>query len=149
MKTCDTCGNEIDDSAWKCPHCEAYQGAEPSRRTKSRQHVVTVNLKQGRPSVDEAMQTLDQKLATAHLQGVKFLRFIHGYGSSGMGGDIKAAVRRHLNSLRQKHKIQRVIRGENYTDLSHSDKVRLTAYPELKSHFKSDSHNPGVTIAEL
>jgi len=95
------------------------------------------------------METLDQKLATAHLQGVRFVRLIHGYGSSGTGGDIRAAVRRHLNALRQNHKIQQFIRGESYAELSHSDKVRLTAYPELKSRLKTDSQNPGVTIVEL
>ena len=149
MKTCDTCGNEIDDSAWKCPHCETYHGTESSSCTRPGQRVVTVNLERGRPSVEEAMETLDQKLATAGYQGIKFLRLIHGYGSSGAGGAIKSAARQHLNVLRQKHKIHRFIRGENYTDLSHSDKARLATYPELKSRLKTDRQNPGVTIVEL
>ncbi len=32
MKKCDKCGEEIDESAIKCPKCKSWQGNLPARR---------------------------------------------------------------------------------------------------------------------
>ena len=95
MKICSTCGNEIPDDEWKCPYCDNYQEPGRSSRRTGGEKIKTINLKKGMPFVDEALDTLSVELDLARSQGVKVLRVIHGYGSSGTGGKIKQASSRN------------------------------------------------------
>jgi len=110
---------------------------------------VTVNLKEGQPSIEEAMSTLDQELAGARVQGIRILKLIHGYGASGVGGGIKDSVHKRLNSLLQKRRIQAFTPAEEYSEMSNKDKSRMESLPQLKSSLKTDRQNPGVTYVEL
>ena len=47
--------------------------------------VYTVNLEEGMPYVDEALEHLEKSLRRAKNGGCKVVKFIHGYGSSGKG----------------------------------------------------------------
>jgi len=96
MKLCTTCGNEIDDCAWLCPFCEHQQHGASAPRERQGRRVATVNLKKDLPSVDEAMDKLEQQLVSLKHQRVGVVRLVHGWGSSGTGGIIKAACHRHL-----------------------------------------------------
>jgi len=44
------------------------------------------------PSVQEALQRLEREMAVARQGKLALLKVIHGYGSSGAGGDIRVAV---------------------------------------------------------
>src|SRR5580700_4564403 len=59
----------------------------------------TVNLKSDMPSVHEALQRLERELATARREGETLLKVVHGYGSTGAGGDIRIAVQKRLHEL--------------------------------------------------
>ena len=58
-----------------------------------------VNLEAGMPTVDMARTHLNMTLRSAKANRVKVLKLIHGYGSSGKGGAIRADV---LAQLAQK-----------------------------------------------
>lgn len=75
----------------------------------------TVNLEAGLPSLDEARRRLLAELKAARQQGVRVLKVIHGYGSSGGGGTLCAGIRKSLR-LRVKEGIAlAVIPGERFS----------------------------------
>ena len=51
------------------------------------------------PSVQEALQRLEREIALARQQKHSLVKVIHGYGSTGAGGDIRIAVQRRLHDL--------------------------------------------------
>ncbi|MGA8431012.1 MAG: Smr/MutS family protein [Candidatus Sulfotelmatobacter sp.] len=101
------------------------------------------------PPVHEALQRLDRELALARQQKLKLLKIIHGYGSTGVGGDIKIAVQARLEELVRDAQIRGCICGENW---SRSDELTWKLL-QSNSSLKDDEHlsrrNPGVTIILL
>ena len=82
------CGNHINGSI--CPFCgESNQDQFFGRKSDKYK---TVNIKNGMPQVQEAEQRVRQKLKSAKMFGVKVITFIHGYGSTGIGGNIRTAI---------------------------------------------------------
>jgi len=148
MKTCSTCGNEIPDDEWKCRYCESYQQPGRSSRSTSREKIKTINLKKGMPFVDEALDTLSLELELARSQGVKVLRVIHGYGSSGPGGEIKQAVLRELASLPRARRVRVYVVGDRL-EATKKGRDLLNRFPGLKSKLLSDRDNPGITFVQL
>ena len=55
-----------------------------------------VNLEDGKPRVDAAIRRLTYELAHTRACGCTVLKIIHGYGSSGAGGRIRAVSYTHL-----------------------------------------------------
>ena len=149
MKLCDICGNEIPDQAWKCPHCETQQyGGESSRQRRSRK-VVTINLKDGLPSTEQALERMERELAAAASDGVKVVRVVHGYGSSGKGGQIRQAVLRRLQQQEHSFGVRKYIPGDEYSEDTNAGREALAAHPALRSSLKSDRLNPGMTLVLL
>ena len=60
--------------------------------------VVELNLENGSPTIQAALQKLKNALSTYKGQGFKVVILIHGYGSTGVGGGIRTAVRSHRDS---------------------------------------------------
>jgi ribosomal protein S9 len=58
--------------------------------------VRTVNLEANRPTAEEALRIMESELTACRRRGVRAVILIHGYGSSGVGGAIRTAVRRRL-----------------------------------------------------
>ena len=48
------------------------------------------------PLVCEALERLDRELSAARQEKAKLLKLIHGYGSTGAGGDIRIAAQNRL-----------------------------------------------------
>jgi hypothetical protein len=126
---CRVCGNEIEEIRTFCPHCQVENPAElpPWIRPVHR----LVNLKKGRPLVRQALARLDMELKIAAGQGFKVLTLIHGYGSSGAGGAIKAAVRHQLDFLRHQGRIRDVVIGEDFASRSGRGRCLLRRFPVL------------------
>jgi hypothetical protein len=109
----------------------------------------TVNLKSDMPQVHEALQRLDRELALARQEKAKLLKLVHGYGSTGAGGDIRIAAQRHLMELARNSLIRGCIFGENW---SKSDEITwklLQAHAELKGDSDLGRRNQGITIVLL
>ena len=76
--------------------------------------VEVLDMEYGHPSSREAVLRLDTELAVARKKGVRVLKIIHGYGSSGKGGKLRASLRTAL--MRQKEPgIGRVVAGESWS----------------------------------
>jgi len=98
------------------------------------------------PLVEEALQRLERELALARQQKTKLLKVIHGYGSTGAGGDIRIAVQKRLVEMAKNGQIRGCIFGENW---SKSDEVSwklLQGHAELKSDSDLGRGNRGITI---
>jgi len=92
-----------------------------------------VNLKGDRPSIHEALQRLDRELEVARREGTALVKFIHGYGSTGAGGDIRIAVQRRLCDLAKAGQIRSCIFGENWSKSDERTWDLLKVNPELKT----------------
>ena len=72
------------------------------------------------PSVHEALQRLDREIAVARQQKHALLKLVHGYGSTGVGGDIRIAVQNRLHDLAESGQIRGCIFGENWSKTDES-----------------------------
>lgn len=115
---------------------------------RSRPRMLVVNLEDGRPGVDEAIRRLGMKLDTARMQGVKLVRVIHGYGSSGKGGAIGEAVARHLADRKRRNLVRNYVWGGDWPDTAAARSL-LERRPVLRESLRADSGNEGITFVEL
>jgi hypothetical protein len=148
VKPCTTCGNDIADNARRCPFCEQPQ---PARQARPRPvgGVPVIDLKHGMPVVADAMKHLDLSLQTMRARGVRVVRVLHGWGSTGHGGAIGVATRRQLRTLQGRGLIRAFVPGEDYSEFSTAGQEVFHRHPALKATFASDRLNRGITIVEL
>ena len=111
--------------------------------------VKTVNLKSDMPSVPEALQRLDREIGVARQQKHSLLKVVHGYGSTGAGGDIRIAVQRRLHDLVEAGQIRGCIFGENWSKTDDATWRLLQAQSELKSDADLGRRNQGITVVLL
>ena len=111
--------------------------------------IKTVILKEGMPSVEQARTRLRSEIEIARQSGVKVLKLVHGYGSTGVGGDLRIALQSTLRQLADKHEIQDCIYGENWRTSDERTWELLKRMPELKSNSDLGKGNKGFTIVVL
>ncbi|MGA7217557.1 MAG: hypothetical protein WBX38_04550 [Candidatus Sulfotelmatobacter sp.] len=109
----------------------------------------TVNLKSDMLSVPEALQRLDRELAVARQEKAKLLKLVHGYGSTGAGGDIRIAVQKRLVEMIQGGRIRGCIFGETWAKSDEVSWKLLQAHTELKSDSDLGRRNQGITIVVI
>jgi hypothetical protein len=111
--------------------------------------IKTVNLKSDMPLVREALQRLDRELARARQEKTLLLKLVHGYGSTGAGGDIRIALQKRLLEMIQNSQIRGCIFGENWSKSDDAAWKLLQSHPELKSDSDLGRRNRGITIVLL
>jgi len=108
-----------------------------------------VNLEAGMPTVEKAISHLKTELTSARRTKTKILKLIHGYGSSGSGGDIRMAVQRLLQEMSQHGEIRTCIFGEDWTKSDERTWKLVQENPELKQDHDLGRRNLGITIVVL
>jgi hypothetical protein len=106
-----------------------------------------VNLKSDMPEVPEALQRLDRELALARQTKLTLLKLIHGYGSTGAGGDIHIAVQKRLVEMVQSAQIRGCIFGKNWSKSDETSWKLLQSNHDLKNDPDLGRGNRGITIA--
>jgi hypothetical protein len=101
------------------------------------------------PTVAEALQHLARELVRARQSGGAVIKLIHGYGSSGAGGEIRIAVQKHLAELADRSEIRLCIFGENWSKSDQQAWALINAHPELKQDHDLGRRNQGITIVVL
>ena len=162
MNICSVCGNEFEGFTASCPYCGSPAGEGPVQanpfsmpsgakkvRKAGGQKILTVNIESGMPDVAQALLQLDMKLGVARQQGVALVKVIHGWGSSGAGGRIKAALPRHLADLRRRRVIRGFVSGDQFAVSTRQGAALIDRYPVLKESMHTDRKNPGITFVEL
>ena len=109
----------------------------------------TVNLKSGMPSVPEALQRLERELTLARQGKVKLLKLVHGYGSTGEGGDIRIAVQKRLLEIAGDGHIRGCVFGENWSKSDEATWKLLQSHADLKHDSDLGRRNQGITIVML
>lgn len=109
----------------------------------------TVNLKSDMPSVAEALQRLERAISLARQERHSLLKLVHGYGSTGAGGDIRIAVQKRLQELTEGGQIRGCIFGENWSKSDEATWRVLQTESALKSDSDLGRRNQGITIILL
>ena len=101
------------------------------------------------PLVSEALQRLNKELALARRDKTSLLKLVHGFGSTGVGGDIRIAVQKRLVEMAQHGEIRGCIFGENWSKSNETAWKLLQSHAELKSDSDLGRGNRGITIVLL
>jgi hypothetical protein len=101
------------------------------------------------PSVNEALQRLEREIVSTRRGKAALLKVIHGYGSSGVGGDIRIAVQKRLRELCDAGEIRSCIFGEDWGTSDEATWRLLKSRPELKGDPHLGRMNAGITIVLL
>jgi hypothetical protein len=101
------------------------------------------------PTVSEALQHLDRELARGRQSGCGVVKLIHGYGSTGAGGDIRIAVQKRLTEMASRAEIRACIFGDNWAKSDEHAWALINARPELKQDPDLGRRNLGITIVVL
>jgi hypothetical protein len=109
----------------------------------------TINLEEGRPTVNVGLLRLDRAIVTARAQGAPLLKLIHGYGSTGVGGRLREEVWTALDRFKRNGMIADFIPGEDFR-LSHEASWELAKrYKAIKEDRDFGRANRGITIVIL
>jgi hypothetical protein len=109
----------------------------------------TVNIKDGFPTVEQARTRLRTEIHLAQGQGLKLLKIIHGYGSRGVGGELRVALQSTLRTLARSGEISDCIYGENWRKSDERSWELLKRMPELKNDHDLGRANRGITLVLL
>lgn len=108
-----------------------------------------INLEKGFPTIEEARKKLLLEIDSARNSGPVFLKIIHGYGSSGVGGTLGKAIRNSLKHRRKEGKVETYVGGENFGVFDQTARNMIEKYPELKRDADFNRGNPGISVAVL
>jgi hypothetical protein len=108
-----------------------------------------INIKCDMPTVEEARRKLVLAINSARADGVQVLKVIHGYGSKGVGGALRDALRKSLLKRRKEGVVSLIVFGEAWGMFNEQARALRDRYPFLRDDDDYNRENPGVTIVEL
>jgi hypothetical protein len=111
--------------------------------------IKTINLKHGMPLVRQALAQLEREMSVARQQGCVLLKIVHGYGSHGVGGDIRIAVQKELHALCESGGCMGVIFGEDWRISNELTWQLLQKHKSLKQDPDLGRGNRGITVVVL
>jgi hypothetical protein len=111
--------------------------------------IKTINLKHGMPIVREALAQLERELNVARQQSCVLLKIVHGYGSHGVGGEIRIAVQKELRTICESGGCAGVIFGEDWRISNELTWQLLQKHKSLKQDTDLGRGNRGITIVVL
>ena len=111
--------------------------------------VEVLNIKADRPTVEEARRRLLDAIKSARARGVQVIKIIHGYGSSGVGGHLRSALRKSLARRRKEGLVKEVIFGEAWSAFDERTRACLEEHPSLRTDVDLERSNEGMTIIVL
>jgi len=109
----------------------------------------TYNVEAGLPTLDDARRLVIGEIKRAKREGVKVLKVIHGYGSSGKGGKLNFGLRKSFALRKKESVIRDYIAGEDFTIFNPTVLALLEAVPELRGDPDLGATNEGVTVLRL
>ncbi len=145
MGICPDCGNLRDALKDHCPYCDCL--VAPLTNPELSDKIFVIDLEVGMPAVDEALESLRELLRKAQIAGIRIIKVIHGYGSTGKGGLIRSAFREALQQHRWADRVRGYIPGESL--IAGSDALHaLSRHHQqlIKTLGGGNQGNPGITI---
>ena len=98
------------------------------------------------PLVSQAMTQLGNEIWMAKYARCHALKVIHGYGSSGQGGAIKAACLKLCADRKKSGVIRHYVRGEDFNPLTADGRKAIELCPQLKNDVDYGRQNDGITV---
>lgn len=114
-----------------------------------RNKIKCVNIEVGMPTADVAEKKVLFEISTAKREGVKVLKIIHGYGSTGVGGKLKESIGKLLELKKKAGSIKAFVNGGDFDIFNQSTREILDACNELRQDKDLGNHNYGITILLL
>lgn len=111
--------------------------------------MVTVNLEQGMPTVEQAKQRLIAELGRSRASGAKVVKLIHGYGSSGVGGKLRIGIRQFLATKKRLNTIRLFVTGEDWDIFDADSRQLIELCPDLSRDRDLGRGNLGITLVLL
>ena len=111
--------------------------------------VRTFNVEAGLPTLDEARRLVIAEIKQAKREGVRVLKIIHGYGSSGRGGVLCVGLRKSFGLRKKEGVIKEFITGEDFSIFNNTVLALLEAVPQLRGDPDLGATNEGVAILWL
>jgi hypothetical protein len=109
----------------------------------------TVNIEKGYPTVDQAKGQVASAIQGARRRGFKYIKIIHGYGSSGTGGAIRQALPAFLADRKAHGFIRDYAVGSDFSAQRDAGIRLANLYPELKKDSDYRNGNEGISIIVL
>ena len=97
----------------------------------------------------EALQRLEREITVVRQEKIGLLKLIHGYGSTGAGGDIRIAVQARLREMAEQGLVRSCIFGEDWSKSSAEVWRLVQAQPDLKKDPDLGKRNRGITVVVL
>ena len=111
--------------------------------------IETLNIKQDFPPADVAVANLEIEIERLTGSQTKAIKVIHGYGSHGVGGEIKRQLMHRLAELKKFGKILDYIPGERVGEEEKNNPFILKNFPSLVIDSDLSFCNSGVTLVFL
>ena len=105
-----------------------------------------VNLEVGMPTVKEARLRMEHELQLARQSGYHAVKLIHGYGSSGKGGALRAELQKELSLAAERGAVHAFIAGEDWRISNEATWALLKRFPEWKQDSDLGRDNRGISI---
>ena len=122
---------------------------ERQKSSRPPELIQLINLEEGLPTTNQALAKLERELASAKKNRRFAVKLIHGYGSSGVGGDLRIAIQKRLREMLDHGHIRACIFGEDWS-ISNQTTWHLTqSHPDLKRDRDLGKKNLGITIVIL
>ena len=109
----------------------------------------TFNVEISLPTLDEARRLVIEEIRRAKRDGVRALKVIHGYGSSGKGGALCVGLRKSFGLRKKEGVIRDYVAGEDFSIFNPTVLAMLESVPELRGDCDLNATNEGVTILWL
>jgi hypothetical protein len=109
----------------------------------------TFNVENSFPSLDDARRMVLDEIRKSKREGVRVLKIIHGYGSSGTGGTLSHGLRKSFALRKKEGVIKDFIPGETFTIFNPIVLELLEVVPELRADTDLSNTNEGVTVLWL
>jgi hypothetical protein len=107
------------------------------------------NIEAGLPTLDEARRQVIGEIRRARKEGVRVLKVIHGYGSSGKGGALGAGLRKSFALRKKEGVIKDFIPGDGFSIFNPAVLAMMEIVPELRRDSDLEQTNLGVTLLWL
>jgi len=108
-----------------------------------------VNLEQGMPTVEQARARLTDEMRAARREGIRLLKLIHGYGSSGTGGALRDGILGSLGRMKMQREIQDFVAGEDWRIANEITWALIKVHPELRNDPDLSRGNRGISVVVL
>jgi hypothetical protein len=108
--------------------------------------VLYIDVKSDMQTCLMAVAQLEIEIDACKLGGFRALKVIHGYGSHGVGGEIKKEIHKRLKQMKSQKKIVDYIPCEKWTQSNPMRNIAVKMCDELLADSDLMMLNSGVTI---